>query len=199
MINYLEAKFDIVADGIFRTVQGEGHLLGIPMIFVRLSGCSVGCRGCDTNYSYFETTNASDLIKKVGSQMSGVEWIWITGGEPSDQDIRSLVLSMQLLGSVAVATSGIKELPIRSDFISVSPHSHPEKLKQLTGDQINLVPGLNGLELAAWKRFDFSGFTHRFVTPLFGDKQSLESCIDFIQFNPKFRLGVQAHKQWRLR
>lgn len=191
--------FEISEDGVFLTVQGEGILLGIPMVFIRLSGCSVKCVGCDTNYKYSSTISSSDLIKNVCSRLSGVEWVWITGGEPADQDIRSLVSSMQLLAKVAVATSGIKELPIRPDFISVSPHFHPEKLRQIAGDQINLVPGLGGLDLSEWKRFDFSGFKHRFVTPLFGNKQSLESCIEFMKFNREFRLGVQAHKQWQIR
>jgi organic radical activating enzyme len=48
----------IAPNGIFRTIQGEGALMGVPMIFVRLAGCSIGwdvmgadygclfCNGC---------------------------------------------------------------------------------------------------------------------------------------------------------
>ena len=194
-----DESFGVAEAGVFRTVQGEGNLLGIPMVFVRLSGCSVGCSNCDTNYKPFKNQSKSSLIQEVCSHLSGIDWIWITGGEPVDQDIRSLVLAMQLLGKVAVATSGITEMPIRPDFLSVSPHFNPLKLKQITGDQVNLVPELGGLDLNEWKRFDFSGFKHRYVTPLFGSKKSMDLCMDFIDFNKEFKLGVQAHKQWNIR
>ena len=36
------SKFNLVHDGIFQTIQGEGDLVGIPTVFVRLAGCSVG-------------------------------------------------------------------------------------------------------------------------------------------------------------
>lgn len=201
-MNQKEAQmnnFNFVHDGIFKTVQGEGSLVGIPMVFVRLAGCSVGCNNCDTNYSVSQIVDADEILRSVASKMANVNWIWITGGEPSDQDLRILVSKLQLVGKVAVATAGIRELPIRPDFVSVSPHGLPSKLVQTCGDQINLVPGLNDMDISQWMRFDFSGFKSKWVTPLFGDSNSLQNCLDFIEFNPDFRLGFQAHKQWKMR
>jgi 7-carboxy-7-deazaguanine synthase len=37
---------------IFHSIQGEGPTAGLPAVFVRLQGCSVGCRWCDTRYSW---------------------------------------------------------------------------------------------------------------------------------------------------
>ena len=37
---------------VFRSFQGEGLLLGRRQVFVRLAGCSVGCRYCDTEWAF---------------------------------------------------------------------------------------------------------------------------------------------------
>ncbi|HEV8642746.1 MAG TPA: 7-carboxy-7-deazaguanine synthase QueE, partial [Methylomirabilota bacterium] len=37
---------------VFYSIQGEGATAGLPAVFVRLQGCSVGCRWCDTKYSW---------------------------------------------------------------------------------------------------------------------------------------------------
>src|SRR5215510_9167134 len=37
---------------VFHSSQGEGATAGLPAVFVRLQGCSVGCRWCDTKYSW---------------------------------------------------------------------------------------------------------------------------------------------------
>lgn len=41
-----EKTWPLAPNGVFLTCQGEGNLLGVPMIFVRLAGCSVGCEQC---------------------------------------------------------------------------------------------------------------------------------------------------------
>lgn len=43
-------RYAIAPNGVFPTVQGEGAMLGVPTLFVRLAGCSVGCAGCDIDY-----------------------------------------------------------------------------------------------------------------------------------------------------
>ena len=43
-------KYPLASNPIFWTIQGEAHLRGFQMCFVRLAGCSVGCEHCDTDY-----------------------------------------------------------------------------------------------------------------------------------------------------
>jgi len=57
------SKFNLVHDGIFQTIQGEGDLVGIPMVFVRLAGCSVGCDNCDTNYNHNQTVDSNEILR----------------------------------------------------------------------------------------------------------------------------------------
>lgn len=55
--------------GVFATIQGEGALLGVPMVFVRLAGCSVGCPRCDTDYAVGERMDARDVARAAAETM----------------------------------------------------------------------------------------------------------------------------------
>lgn len=67
---------------IFISIQGEGSLVGIPMIFVRLSGCNLRCTYCDTTYAYENGKEFSidEVLRIIKS--SRLKYIAITGGEP---------------------------------------------------------------------------------------------------------------------
>lgn len=74
---------------LFTSIQGEGKYMGVPSIFIRLSGCNLRCvfRGsiCDTPYSSFNAEKSSytiDDVKKEIINHPKVNHIVITGGEP---------------------------------------------------------------------------------------------------------------------
>lgn len=71
---------------IFASIQGESSLAGIPMIFVRLTGCNLRCSYCDTKYAYYEGQELSvdEVLKKIHS--FPLKYVEITGGEPLLQD-----------------------------------------------------------------------------------------------------------------
>lgn len=197
MMNELADRLSMAPNPIFDTINGEGAMLGVPMTFVRLAGCSVGCPLCDTDYSFRSRMTVTEIIHAVSD--IGNEWVWITGGEPTDQDlVWELIRSLRESKSkVALATSGIRQVKSAVDWLSVSPHTR--RFKQKSGDEIKLCPNLSGLALCD---FDLRGteFTHYFVQPCDGgmSQDELEQCIDFVKTHRKFRLGVQAHKQWGL-
>jgi 7-carboxy-7-deazaguanine synthase len=67
---------------IYLSVQGESTWVGLPCVFVRLTGCDLRCTYCDTAYAFYEGVrkSAGDILKEVLSfDCSLVE---ITGGEP---------------------------------------------------------------------------------------------------------------------
>lgn len=67
---------------LFLSIQGESFYLGMPCVFVRLAGCNLRCRWCDTKYAYYDgfSLSISEIIEKVKSLKNKL--VEITGGEP---------------------------------------------------------------------------------------------------------------------
>lgn len=198
-----QQAYGLARQGVYRTIQGEGALLGLPMAFIRLAGCSVACPGCDTDYRLRDLVSVENLVSRVSACLYRAdEWVWITGGEPTDYDLLPLLAGLRRAAPharIAVATSGVRSMPEAVDFLSVSPHGL-DGWKQRTGDQLNLVPGLNGL---TWHDCEeiaerAERFTHRWLTPCAGDPDQLSRCVQWVHAHPGWRLGIQAHKAWRL-
>jgi 7-carboxy-7-deazaguanine synthase len=191
--------FPLADPGVFRTVQGEGVLLGVPMVFVRLAGCSVACGGCDTNYAPHRTRTLAEIDAEILAVRGNAHWVWVTGGEPADHELWPLLEVARLRGKVALVTSGRKGLGAGGrlvDFLCVSPHGHPDKLVLRRGNQVNLVPGLGGTRLRDWEDFDFSGFEHKFVTPFSRSPETVAECLDWAGRHAGWRVGIQAHLHW---
>lgn len=112
----MSVMYPLAADGVFWTLQGEGALLGTPMAFIRLAGCSVGCPQCDTDDAVRERVSVDELLQRVRDVTPADfvrPWAWITGGEPLDHDLEPLSDGLHALGfSVALATSGTKRVPV---------------------------------------------------------------------------------------
>jgi 7-carboxy-7-deazaguanine synthase len=67
---------------IFASIQGETSYVGLPFAFVRLTGCNLRCRYCDTTYAYDggEEFSIKEIISRV--DVFGIPRVTVTGGEP---------------------------------------------------------------------------------------------------------------------
>lgn len=70
-----------------RTIQGDGILLGMPMVFVRTHGCDFSCSWCDTKDSWREGSVSEDvtpaeLADRIVDEARGTYWLSFTGGNP---------------------------------------------------------------------------------------------------------------------
>lgn len=97
---------------IFYSLQGETSRVGLPTVFVRLTGCPLRCGYCDTAYAFAGGENRS--IVEILSQVARYQtnYVTVTGGEPLAQK-HCLVLLTALCDadySVSLETSGVLDL-----------------------------------------------------------------------------------------
>ncbi|MHC4083768.1 MAG: 7-carboxy-7-deazaguanine synthase QueE [Planctomycetota bacterium] len=111
---------------IFYSLQGEGFLAGAPSVFIRLAGCPLRCRWCDTKYAWDQTAGAHYSIAKIEQTIQ--QWpcksTVITGGEPMiNSDLTLLAQTLKASGKhITIETAGIAFIPdMPCDLMSISP------------------------------------------------------------------------------
>jgi 7-carboxy-7-deazaguanine synthase len=97
---------------IFCSLQGESSLVGLPTVFVRLTGCPLRCGYCDTSYAFKggETRALDTILEEVAA--FGVEHVTVTGGEPlAQKDCSLLLVALCNAGyRVSLETSGALDI-----------------------------------------------------------------------------------------
>lgn len=103
---------------IFKSIQGEGTLIGSPMVFIRLWGCNMACTWCDTRYSWApefkdKTTRTvyspEELTNHLLTSYPEISWFNFTGGEPSlweREIIETSLLLQNKSKKVSIQTNG---------------------------------------------------------------------------------------------
>ncbi len=93
---------------IFFSLQGESSRVGVPTVFVRLTGCPLRCGYCDTAYAFHDgkTRDIDEVIAEVASHPT--KTVCVTGGEPlAQKNCLTLLEKLCDLGfSVSLETSG---------------------------------------------------------------------------------------------
>ncbi len=135
---------------IFNSIQGEGTRAGLPCIFVRLTGCNLRCKWCDTAYAFHggKKMSVAEIMHRV-DEFSGraeatparVKLVVLTGGEPLLQE-EIYPLADQLLAAaytVMIETSGerfIGRLP--KEVIKIVDVKCPDSSEADTFDMRNV-------------------------------------------------------------
>jgi 7-carboxy-7-deazaguanine synthase len=97
---------------IFYSLQGETSRVGLPTVFIRLTGCPLRCTYCDTSYAFTGGQNLSvaEILKQVAGYTP--RYVTVTGGEPLAQK-NCLLLLRELCDAgylVSLETSGALDI-----------------------------------------------------------------------------------------
>ncbi|MBR1543992.1 MAG: radical SAM protein [Muribaculaceae bacterium] len=184
---------------IFYSLQGEGFNTGTPAVFVRLSGCNLRCRFCDTDHSHGEQMSLPQIMEEVASY-GAVGLVVLTGGEPALSVDDALVAGLKSLGKrVAIETNGTRPLPEGIDWVTLSPKegfaggdSEPCVLSEC--DELKVV--WQGQDLAQYGRIKAK---YRFLQPCYSDdaaarEANLRETVETVLRNPDWRLSLQTHR-----
>jgi 7-carboxy-7-deazaguanine synthase len=99
---------------IFHSLQGEADTVGIPTVFVRLTGCPLRCQYCDTAYAFHggEWWELPAILERVGSFQT--RHVCVTGGEPLAQKTCLTLLSALADAGYRVSLETSGALPIEA-------------------------------------------------------------------------------------
>jgi organic radical activating enzyme len=103
----------------FHSIQGEGATAGLPAVFVRLQGCTVGCGWCDTKYSWDPAAGREVDLSALLDEVAGFSCrrVVITGGEPLESPLfAGLAAALAARGyAVEVETAGTRAPALEAD------------------------------------------------------------------------------------
>jgi len=118
----------------FHSLQGEGPSTGTPAHFLRLQGCAVGCRWCDTKYTWDPAGGEALAIPQVFARLRALgeaSLLVVTGGEPlAHPGIDTLLAAaLEIWPRVEVETSGSAPPPLAHAHLH---YNHSPKLPSAT-------------------------------------------------------------------
>lgn len=144
---------------LFTSIQGESSFAGLPCTFIRLAGCNLRCRYCDTAYALEggESCRLDQIMHRV--REAGIPLIEITGGEPLLQEeiyaLADLLLSegytvlLETNGSMPLDRVDSRIITImdlkcpgsgmtdRMDFSNIDHLTRQDQVKFVIGDRID--------------------------------------------------------------
>lgn len=196
---------------IFHSIQGESTYAGQPCVFVRLTGCPLRCRWCDTGYAFYGGHEATigEILSNVSSY--GCRLVEVTGGEPLAQpDSEALIRALCDAGhTVLVETSGALNvasvdrrahiiLDVKCPESGMTERMHWPNLETLTEkDEAKFV--LAGRADYEWAReiitrYDLIVRCPVLMSPVFGELEPRKLAEWLLTDRLPIRFQLQLHK-----
>lgn len=195
----------------FYSLMGESTRVGLPAWFIRLSGCNLRCRYCDTTYAYAEGQEVAvaALLQAAGDMPTRLALV--TGGEPLLQEATLALLSglAEAGFEVCLETNGSRPidrvdvrvhriLDLKCPGSGMTGENHWANLEWLTSrDEVKFVVSDHDDFLWAVgviQEYGLSGRLPLLISPVFGQAPAQEAAAWILESRLPLRLNLQLHK-----
>ena len=194
---------------IFYSLQGEAKEVGIPTVFVRLTGCPLRCNYCDTAYAFKGNNPLS--IESIMEQVAkyNTHYVCVTGGEPMAQS-NCLILLDTLIEAgykVSMETSGSIDIsPVNKKVSVVMDLKTPSSTEQSQNryENIALLERKDQLKFVIASRPDFDWccsiledydvLSDVLFSPVYESLKPVDLADWILEKQLNVRLQVQLHK-----
>ena len=194
---------------IFYSLQGEAKEVGIPTVFVRLTGCPLRCNYCDTAYAFKGNNPLSiqHILDEVAQY--NAQYVCVTGGEPMAQSnclklLDALIdndykVSMETSGSIDIAPVNSKVSIVMDIKTPSSTQEHQNRYENLS-----ILKNKDQLKFVIASRSDFDWCTEMLenhavesevlFSPVYESLRPVELADWILEKKLNVRLQVQLHK-----
>ena len=196
---------------IFTSIQGESTFCGFPCTFIRVTGCNLRCRYCDSTYAFEEGEEwkLDQIISRV--REAGVSLIELTGGEPLLQEECYLLIKLLLEEryTVLLETNGsislknvdsrvVKIMDIKCPSSGMSAHMDFSNIAYLDQkDETKFVVADRGDFDWTRRIIDRCGLIEKckvLISPVFSELEAREVASWILEERLPVRLQLQLHK-----
>ena len=202
---------DLRISEIFYSLQGESRTVGLPTVFIRLTGCPLRCQYCDTSYAF--SGGAMQSIASIIEQIAQYKtrYITVTGGEPLAQPsclklLRQLAdkgynVSLETSGAIDVSTVDARIVKVMDLKTPASAEEHRNLYTNLqylnAQDQIKFV--LCDADDYAWSKAKMAEYQlvqkcEVLFSPSMGQQDPTELAEWILADQLPVRFQVQLHK-----
>lgn len=196
---------------IFYSLQGESNTVGLPTVFIRLTGCPLRCTYCDTAYAFTggEKQTLSAIIDQVDQYYA--RYVTVTGGEPlAQQEVHDLMLrliekayivSLETSGAIDISSVDhrvIKVMDLKTPGSEEMDKNHYKNIDFLSkSDQVKFV--IADTFDYEWSKsiidqYDLSNRCEILFSPVMGKMNPTELAEKIILDNLPVRFQIQLHK-----
>ena len=192
----------------FYTIQGEGFHSGKPAFFIRLGGCDVGCRWCDSKESWnpdlFPPVDIETIVRDAAA--TPAKSIVITGGEPMNYPLDPLCNLLKDYGlEIFLETSGSSPKSGHFDWICLSPKRNKpprEEFFRIADELKVIVEDPSDFEWAEENRrkvLEQQGRCLFYLQPEWSRMKTVAPFIvEYVKDHPEWNISIQAQKFLRI-
>ena len=196
---------------VFYSLQGETNTVGLPTVFVRLTGCPLRCSYCDTAYAFAggEKRLLSEIIQQVDQYKA--RYVTVTGGEPLAQGAchelleqlveKNYIVSLETSGAIDISMVDprvVKVMDLKTPSSNEEDKNLYQNIEKLTKtDQVKFV--IADSTDYEWSKsimlkYNLTSRCEVLFSPVMGQMNATELAEKIIQDNLPVRFQIQLHK-----